>query len=140
VSFAACGPNSGFITSDHSLADGLGDGSPLARVYDLDGHVLLLGVGYERNTSFHLAEYRTAGTEHLIEGASMLKDGQPCWKTFSDLDWNADPFAEIGAAFETASPVNVGLVGSATSRLFRQRAAVEFSGDWLSRSRSTERA
>ena len=111
VSFAAFGPSAGFITADHTLADALGDGSPLARVYDLDGHVLLLGVGYERNTSFHLAEYRTPGTSQIIEGASVLEDGLPCWKTFYDLDWNSDPFAEIGAAFETASPVNVGTGG-----------------------------
>jgi aminoglycoside 3-N-acetyltransferase len=140
VSFAAFGPSAGFITADHTLADALGDGSPLARVYDLDGHVLLLGVGYERNTSFHLAEYRTPGTSQIIEGASVLEDGLPCWKTFYDLDWNSDPFPEIGTAFETASPVNVGTVGSATSRLFRQRLAVDYAGDWLSRARSIERA
>ena len=140
VSFAAFGPSAGFIAADHGVADALGDASPLARVYDLDGHVLLLGVGYERNTSFHLAEYRTPGTKQLIEGASVLEDGVTRWKTFSDLDWNAGPFAQIGAAFETASPVNIGLIGSAASRLFRQRPAVDFAGDWLSAARSIERA
>jgi aminoglycoside 3-N-acetyltransferase len=140
VSFAAFGPSAGFITSNHSLVDALGDASPLARVYDLDGSVLLLGVGYDRNTSFHLAEYRTPGTMQLIEGASVLENGLTRWKTFSDLDWNAEPFAEIGAAFESNSPVSVGLVGSAASRLFRQRPAVDFAGDWLSSARSIERA
>jgi aminoglycoside 3-N-acetyltransferase len=140
VSFAAHGPHAGFITANHGLADALGDGSPLARVYDLDGSVLLLGVGFERNTSFHLAEYRTPGTPHLSEGASVLEDGLPCWKTFNDLDWNADPFAEIGAAFASTFPVQVDLVGSATARLFRQRQAVDFAGSWLSRARATERA
>jgi aminoglycoside 3-N-acetyltransferase len=140
VSFAAHGPSAGFITANHTVADALGDGSPLARVYELNGQVLLLGVGYNRNTSFHLAEYRTPGTNRLIEGASVLEDGLPCWKIFPDLDWNAGPFAEIGAAFEATSPVTVGLVGSAVSRLFRQRPAVDFAVDWLSRARSSGHA
>ena len=32
-----------------------GERSPLARVYDLDGRVLLLGVGHGNNTSLHIA-------------------------------------------------------------------------------------
>ncbi len=34
------------VTAGHTLEFGLGEGSPLARVYDLDGFVLLLGVGH----------------------------------------------------------------------------------------------
>jgi aminoglycoside 3-N-acetyltransferase len=58
VSFAAFGPHAQMVLADHSLDDDLGEGSPLARVYDLDGQVLLLGVGHDNNTSLHLAEYR----------------------------------------------------------------------------------
>src|SRR5690349_7103098 len=58
VSFAAWGRHALPITANHALDYGLGEHSPLARLYDLDGSVLLLGVGYERRTSLHLAEYR----------------------------------------------------------------------------------
>ena len=58
MSFAAWGKHAEFVTDGHSLDNGLGETSPLARVYDLDGYVLLLGVDYDSNTSFHLAEYR----------------------------------------------------------------------------------
>ena len=60
-SFAAWGRHAEFITANHALEDGLGEQSPLARIYDLDGHVLLLGVPYGNNTSFHLGEYRAPG-------------------------------------------------------------------------------
>jgi aminoglycoside 3-N-acetyltransferase len=60
VPFAAWGRHSQQIVADHSLDDDPGEGSPLARVYDLDGQVLLLGVGHDNNTSLHLAEYRAA--------------------------------------------------------------------------------
>ena len=36
-SFAAWGRQAAFITAKHSLDYGLGEGSPLARIYDLDG-------------------------------------------------------------------------------------------------------
>lgn len=37
-SFCAWGRRAGLITAGHSLDYGLGEGSPLARIYDLDGH------------------------------------------------------------------------------------------------------
>src|SRR6478736_6476447 len=57
-SFAAWGRHADVVAAGHALEFGLGEGSPLARVYDLDGQVLLLGVGHGNNTSLHLAEYR----------------------------------------------------------------------------------
>ena len=107
VSFTALGPNAERITAGHELAPGLGEGSPLARIYELDGHVLLLGVGHANNTSLHLAEHRANKPEDV------------------------ERFPELGAAFERAYEVTVGRIGSAESRLFRQRAAVDFAVDWL---------
>ena len=39
VSFCACGPHAPHIVDNHELAYGMGEHSPLARVYDLHGHV-----------------------------------------------------------------------------------------------------
>ena len=33
------------------LTDGFGDGSPLARLYDRDARIVLLGVGHGNNTA-----------------------------------------------------------------------------------------
>ena len=62
LSFAAFGKNAKFITENHSLTFSLGEQSPLARVYELDGEVMLLGVGFGNNTSFHLSEIRARGS------------------------------------------------------------------------------
>ena len=64
VSFAAWGKHATFITSNHSLDYSLGENSPLAKIYDLNGKVLLLGVGFENNTSFHLSEIRARGIKY----------------------------------------------------------------------------
>ena len=47
MSFAAWGRHAAQVTADHTPANGMGESSPLARVYDLDGYILLLGVGYD---------------------------------------------------------------------------------------------
>ena len=71
-SFCAYGHHASQIINSHSLEFGLGEGSPLARIYDLGGFVLLLGVGHESNTSMHLAEYRaTFPTKHIVQEGAL---------------------------------------------------------------------
>jgi aminoglycoside 3-N-acetyltransferase len=130
-SFAAWGRHAEQIIRDQPLEGSLGDGSPLGRVYALDGWVLLLGVGFGNNTSFHLGEYRAGTSDWATTGAALLENGQRVWKTYRDVDWNDEPFVEIGAAFERGGQVRRGLLGSATALLFPQRPAVDFAQRWL---------
>ena len=131
TSFAAWGKHADFITARHSLDHSLGEQSPLARIYDLDGRVLLLGVPYGNNTSFHLGEYRAGTSPALVQGAPVMENGQRHWKEINDVAWDSDRFDELGADFERVHPINIGRVGSAESRLFSQRLAVDFAREWL---------
>ena len=137
-SFAALGRNAALITEHHSLAYGLGENSPLAHVYDLDGYVLLLGVGYDRNTSFHLAEYRAPGVVQTELGAPILENGERVWKRYADIEIDSDIFPEIGADMERETHIaKIGKVGSATVRYFPQRPAVDYALTWLTRKRAS---
>jgi aminoglycoside 3-N-acetyltransferase len=127
ASFAALGPNADRVTGGHELAFSLGERSPLARLYDLDADVLLLGVGHNRNTSLHLAEYR-AGNAAPDRSGTPGKSG---WQPFDDIEFHDELFAELGADYEAANAVVRGRVGSAEARLFRQREAVDFAVEWL---------
>lgn len=133
LSFAAWGAQAGEIIGDHQLEDPLGEGSPLARIYERKGHVLLLGAGYDSNTSFHLAEYRIPHRRDITQGAPVMLDGKRVWVTYRDVDLDEKPFTQIGIEFEMEHPVEIGRVGSAESRLFSQPAAVDFAQAWLSR-------
>jgi aminoglycoside 3-N-acetyltransferase len=126
-SFAARGPNAQTITGAHTLEASFGEGSPLARLYDLDASVLLLGVGFDRNTSFHLAEHRAQCRPQVVQGTPMLEDGARVWKTYADLDYDAGPFADIGAAFLAAGRARSGTIGAAEAHLFSQRDCVDFA-------------
>jgi aminoglycoside 3-N-acetyltransferase len=133
VSFAARGRHAAAIVGGHALDDGLGEASPLARLYALGAWVLLLGVGYDRNTSFHLAEYRLTRRREIDAGAPVVEAGRRVWKRYRDIDLDASPFPTIGAAFDQSGEVRLGQVGNATARLFPQRAAVDFALGWLQR-------
>jgi aminoglycoside 3-N-acetyltransferase len=123
LSFAALGPMARQVTEPHPLAYGLGDTSPLARLYDLDAYVLLLGVGHGNNSSLHLAEYRADFPKRTYtEGAAMLVDGVRRWVTFEEIEDDDSDFPDVGAAFEASSAdVRVGPAGTGTARLMRQR-------------------
>jgi aminoglycoside 3-N-acetyltransferase len=138
VSFAARGPAAEFITGGHALEYGLGEGSPLARVYDLGGHVLLLGVGHGNNTSLHLAEVRATFPAKLeiIQGAPLLRDGRREWVSYPELDYNDEDFVALGAAFEHETGLaRVGPVGRGEARLLPQRALVDFAVGWMEANR-----
>jgi aminoglycoside 3-N-acetyltransferase len=137
LSFAAWGADADAIVADHSYDDALGDGSPLARVYDRDGDVLLLGVGHGPSTSLHLAEYRADyPKDRTTHGGPVLVDGEREWVEFEDIEISDDDFEEVGAAFEEECEVAVGPVGEGTARLFSQRDAADFAVEWFGENRA----
>ena len=117
----------------------MGEGSPLARIYDLGGFVLLLGVGHDSNTSMHLAEYRaTYSTKWIVqEGAPISTAGSRRWTTFENIDLDSSDFEQIGEDFlcDVGPEVYRGKVGLANSQLMSQRAVVDFAVDWLEKNR-----
>jgi aminoglycoside 3-N-acetyltransferase len=131
MSFAAWGQDADFVTDNHALEYSLGDKSPLARVYDLDGSILLIGVDYDRNTSFHLAEYRVPNPPLVRSGTPWIEQGRRIWKAFDDVDFDDDLFPSIGQGLEKTSSVTIGNIGAAQCRLMSQRSAVDFAQEWL---------
>ena len=139
-SFCASGPQASYIIDNHALAFGMGENSPLARIYDVDGFILLLGVGHSRNTSIHLAEYRADfPTKQVVEeGAPILQVASRTWTTFEDIDVDDSDFEHIGADFlrsDAGEVVRCGKVGIANCQLMPQRPIVDFAVDWLEKNR-----
>lgn len=131
VSFAAVGPHAETVVAEHSLAFGLGERSPLARLYDLDASILLLGVDHGSNTSLHLAEYRAGASAETFEAGPVYVDGVRRWVRWPEIDLDSSTFPELGSDLDGTGLVAVGRVGSAEARLFRQRDVVDFGIRWL---------
>lgn len=127
MSFCAKGARANEIVDAHELDFSLGEGSPLARLYELDAKVLLLGVGHDKNTSLHLAEYRAAIRPGRDCGAPVVVGGERVWRTYRDIAFDEVPFVAIGRAFEEQARVRCARVGNIDARLFSQREIVDIA-------------
>ena len=137
VSIGAVGPAADTIVEGHGLDDGMGEGSPLARLVELDAFVLLLGVSHANNTVLHLAEYRATYPAKLwvIKHAPVLVDGVRQWVDYTELDPDADDFERLGEDFAATGLESQGQVGAGTGRLMRARDVVEFGAQWMTTNR-----
>jgi aminoglycoside 3-N-acetyltransferase len=140
VSFAALGPNTSEVVDGHELAYGFGERSPLARLYELDAFVLLLGVTHASNTSLHLAEYRAdyPGKTWRTEAAPLIVDGERRWVEYPDLEADDSDFEPLGVDFGHSGAERRGPVGAGRAALMRQRAVVDYAVGWFERNRKSQ--
>lgn len=132
LSFSAWGKEAEAITAGHKLDYGLGENSPLARIYEKEGKVLLIGVGHDSNTSLHLAEYRADYDLRIkIFGSPILKDGKRKWAKYQDIEFNDDLFSAIGKEYESKHQYSTAQIGLTEAKLFDQKEIVDFAVNWL---------
>ncbi|MCW3792036.1 AAC(3) family N-acetyltransferase [Paenibacillus sp. LS1] len=139
MSFAAWGKEAEQITADHKLDYALSVTSPLGKVYELGGYILLLGAPTNSNTSLHLAEYRQQNTfvKPKVWGVKMLIEEHEQWVTYNDINNESDDFDQIFDEFNmNTNIVTEGLVGEAVSYLIPHREMVDYAVGWMNRSRS----
>lgn len=136
-SVAAYGKYADYVTGRHDLSNIFGDGSPIGRLYKLDALVLLFGVGYDKNTSLHLADARAdyPGKHLSTEHCAMLVDGVRQWTAYRTLSVDGADFEAIGAAFEQQGRVAKRQLGSGCIRLMRQRELVDHAVAWIEANR-----
>lgn len=136
-SVCAWGKHADFITSGHDLSNIFGDGSPIGKLYELDGKVLLLGVGYDKNTSLHLADARAEypSKHNCIEHSAVFENGRRVWKEYETLYVDGEDFEEIGKSFEKDGNSAESVLGNATIKLMSQRQIVDFAVKWIQSNR-----
>lgn len=136
-SVAALGKHAGYLTRDHDLSNIFGDGSPIGKLYELDGYVLLIGVGYDKNTSLHLADARAEypGKHLTTEHSAILVNGKREWVAYETLAVDGEDFEEIGAAFEARGQAVRVPLGNSSICLMRQRELVDFAVEWMEENR-----
>jgi aminoglycoside 3-N-acetyltransferase len=143
--FAALGPRAEWLVSGQSLAEGYGEGSPLARLVETNGAVLLLGDLFENVTLLHYAEYQASVTpKRYVEYDMPVRiDGQRVWQHFRELDSDAGafPYAKLGLTEDafaaiTRAALAAGLgasgpVGATTAHLLPAPGLLDFACAWL---------
>lgn len=128
TSFAALGAGAADCTRDHPLHCHLGESSPLGWLYRHNAAVLLLGVGYEACSAFHLAEYWLPGERpERAYHCFTVADGQRLEHELWDVDLDDSDFAALGQRMDREPFVGHGRVGAAECRHVPVRRAVGFA-------------
>ena len=132
-SLATWGRHAEELVADHGLDWPLGPDSPLGRLCERGGQVLLIGVGHNRNSTLHLAETRARQRRTITRRVPGGRDSAALeWVEIDDVaDDNGRLFPAVGKAFEAAGGVRIGPLGQANARLMSQRALVEFAAPWF---------
>ena len=131
VSFSARGKMANMIVEKHPLSPGFGKDSPLQRLYDLNAHVLLLGVSYDHCTCMHLAEVWQECPQWYTNGAAIIENGKRVWKEFLEIAYDDSDFLDIGQAYESQYHIEVGTGSLAKSRYLEMKSLCDFAYEWI---------
>ncbi|MCC6896080.1 MAG: aminoglycoside 3-N-acetyltransferase [Anaerolineae bacterium] len=136
ASIGAVGKQAAWITSDHPLNFGYGAGSPLAKLVETGGKVLMLGAPLDTITLLHHAEALANMPKRTVHyTCPIIRDGQTVWVEIDDYN-TGDPhadyeFYEIAEAYLATGRGQTGKVGEAQSYLFDAADLVDFAVRYL---------
>lgn len=126
-SFSAYGPLADWITGEHEMADRAGERSPLAKLYQIDADILLLGVGFDKCTMLHLAEQRAWPDRPADrEGSPVMVEGERRWLEYDTVPLiDSEHFLPIGEGLLKTGVAKRTKIGSADCILVSSRVAVD---------------
>jgi aminoglycoside 3-N-acetyltransferase len=124
ASFAAAGPLAVRICAPQPLSPPHGPDSPVGRVHDLDGQVLLLGVEHSESTTLHVAE-AIAGVPYSVSHPCVVAEGGATRTVMiAETDHCCVRFRLADDWLRARRLQNEGAVGSGHARLSRARDIV----------------
>jgi aminoglycoside N3'-acetyltransferase len=106
-------------------------GSPVGLVHDLDGQVLLLGIGHDANTTLHVAELLAGVPYRVMKHCTILEDGRPIRIDYGENDHCCARFAFADKWLRERGLQYEGQVGHAHARLARSRDIVSVAVERL---------
>jgi aminoglycoside 3-N-acetyltransferase len=137
ASMVANGAQAGYLTANHPLNYGYGAGSPLEKLVQLNGSVLMLGAPLDTVTLLHYSEYLAKLRRKTVIHYScpILQDGKTVWVDIEDYDTGDHhdnyAFRDISEAYVATGRSKQGKVGDADCTLFNAADLNQFAVAWL---------
>lgn len=106
-------------------------------MYELDGYVLLIGVGYEKNTVLHLAETRAnfPSKRFADESSAMFVNGKREWVTYKTQAVDDGDFIKLGNEYDSLTNLQIHKVGNAEVRFIKVRPLIDWTVEWMDKNR-----
>ncbi len=142
ASFVAVGAKAKWIIENHPLQYGYGQESPLAKLIEAKGKVLLLGAPLSAITLLHYVEHmaNVPNKKKVSFKMPVLREGKRVWVEIEEFDTcgNVLPktdeyFQAIPSQFFSSGKGKSGMVGQAQSYLFKAEDFARFAIKWLER-------
>ncbi len=141
ASVAAVGARAEWICADHPLDYGYGPGSPLAKLVEGSGRVLLLGSPLANVTLLHFSEHvaRLPNKRVIRYREKLIREGRAEWVEIEEFGTGdpvveaapEDHFDRLVRTYLDGRSVPEGRVGCAASYLFEADALHRFAVGWL---------
>lgn len=141
ASVAAIGARAEWMTADHPLDYGYGPGSPLAKLVDAGGKVLMVGVPLDTMTLLHHAEHlsRVPRKRTRRYEVPFATPAGTRWRMIEEFETSApvvpgpddDYFATIVTDFLAAGHGVQGTIGEAPGTMVEAAPITAFAVDWL---------
>ncbi|MBL7130579.1 MAG: aminoglycoside 3-N-acetyltransferase [Candidatus Omnitrophica bacterium] len=139
-SYVAVGERAKWITDNHPWQYSDGPGSPLEKLCEVGGLVLILGSPIGSVTLLHHSEHLADVPNKKVDRYRMpvLQDGQRVWMDFEEydttrgiVDWPDDYFETIVKEYLTTGNGRTGRVAGADSYLFEAKSIAAFGVKWM---------
>jgi aminoglycoside 3-N-acetyltransferase len=131
--FAAAGPHASRIVSGPLPLPPHIPASPVGRVHELDGQVLLLGVDHDADTTLHLAELLAGVPYGVPRVCTVFENGRPVRLEYRENDHCCQRFALADDWLRADGLQAEDQVGNAHARLARSRDIVRVALETLAR-------
>ena len=131
--FAAAGPEALRITAGPLPLPPHIPESPVGRVHDLDGQVLLVGVGHDADTTLHLAELLAGVPYRMPRYCTVLQEGCQVRIDYGENDHCCERFGFADEWLRARGLQSEGRVGHAHARLARARDIAKVAVEHLAR-------
>jgi aminoglycoside N3'-acetyltransferase len=129
--FAAAGPAAERILMDPLPLPPHSPESPIGRVHELGGQVLLLGVNHDANTTLHLAELLAGVPYRVWKHCTVVRDGRAVPVDYGENDHCCERFTLVDEWLSSRHLQREGRVGHAHGRLMRARDVVAVARERL---------
>lgn len=86
ANLVAIGPRAAWLVSPHPYDEAYGTGTPLERLVEADGQVLMLGAPLGTLTVLHHAEALADVPSKAGSRMPLMQDGSRVWREFHDID------------------------------------------------------
>lgn len=129
--FVAQGPHATAILRDPFPRPPHGAESPVGRIHELGGQVLLLGVGHDANTTVHLAESLADVPYGVSKYCTVMTDGRVTRMDYVETDHCCAGFARMDAWLRERGLQREGAIAHGHARLIDARDVVSVACEQL---------